>query len=60
LDPELLQGMARRDLTLHRPTYGVSDSHLDPYFGGVHAIALEKGVWTGAADPRRDGTVKRE
>ena len=25
------------------------------YFGGVHAVALENGRWTGAADPRRDG-----
>lgn len=28
------------------------------YFGGVHAVALENGRWTGAADPRRDGTVE--
>lgn len=27
------------------------------YFGGVHAVAFENGRWTGAADPRRDGTV---
>mgnify|MGYP000060357278 CR=1 FL=1 len=27
------------------------------YFGGVHAVALENGNWTGAADPRRDGVV---
>jgi gamma-glutamyltranspeptidase/glutathione hydrolase len=27
------------------------------YFGGVHAVALENGRWTGAADPRRDGMV---
>ena len=60
LDPELLQGMAQRGLTLSRPAYGVSDSHLDPYFGGVHAVAFENGAWTGAADPRRDGTVGQE
>lgn len=30
---------------------------LNSYFGGVHAIALQQGVWVGAADPRRDGTV---
>ncbi len=29
------------------------------YFGGVHALALEGGGWTGAADPRRDGAVAR-
>jgi gamma-glutamyltranspeptidase/glutathione hydrolase len=57
LGSELLGGMADRGLRLMRPTYGVSDSQLDAYFGGVHAIALENGRWTGAADPRRDGTV---
>lgn len=30
---------------------------LNAYFGGVHAIALEDGVFRGAADPRRDGRV---
>jgi gamma-glutamyltranspeptidase/glutathione hydrolase len=55
--PELLRGMAERAMTLVRPTYGVSDSQLDPYFGGVHALALEGDSWTGAADPRRDGVV---
>ena len=28
------------------------------YFGGVHAVAIEQGRWVGAADPRRDGTVR--
>ncbi len=32
---------------------------LDAYFGGVHAVAFERGTWTGAADPRRDGVVVR-
>lgn len=54
---ELLAGLATRGMQLSRPAYGVSDSHLDPYFGGVHALAFEVGTWTGAADPRRDGTV---
>jgi gamma-glutamyltranspeptidase/glutathione hydrolase len=49
LSPRLLEGL--------RPTYGVSDSQLDPYFGGVHALAFEQGLWTGAPDPRRDGRV---
>lgn len=53
----LLAGLASRGMQLSRPAYGVSDSHLDPYFGGVHALAFESGAWTGAADPRRDGTV---
>ena len=57
LTPDLLAGMAQRGFSLVRPTYGVSDSQLDPYFGGVHAVAPENGAWTGAADPRRDGRV---
>jgi gamma-glutamyltranspeptidase/glutathione hydrolase len=32
-------------------------SNLNPYFGGVHAVAFENDQWTGAADPRRDGRV---
>jgi gamma-glutamyltranspeptidase/glutathione hydrolase len=54
---ELLRGLAERGLRLVRPKYGVSDSHLDPYFGGIHALAFEGDAWTGAADPRRDGSV---
>jgi gamma-glutamyltranspeptidase/glutathione hydrolase len=53
----LLAGMSQREMRLVRPVYGVSDSQLDPYFGGVHALAFEAGSWTGAADPRRDGLV---
>jgi gamma-glutamyltranspeptidase/glutathione hydrolase len=30
---------------------------LNPYFGGINAIAFEKGKWKGASDPRRDGAV---
>lgn len=55
---ELLKAMAKYGYSLRRPAYGVSDSQYDPYFGGVHAIALENGTWTGAADPRRDGLAK--
>ena len=57
LSPGLLSGLAGQGLTLERPRYGVSDSHFDPYFGGVHAIARQQGRWVGAADPRRDGAV---
>jgi len=57
LAPGLLGGLAERGFRLLRPTYGVSDSQLDPYFGGVHALAFEQGNWTGAPDPRRDGRV---
>ena len=34
-------------LILHQP--------LNPYYGGIHAIAKEKSSWMGVADPRRDG-----
>lgn len=32
---------------------------LNPYYGGVHAIAKEESTWIGAADPRRDGMAIR-
>jgi gamma-glutamyltranspeptidase/glutathione hydrolase len=32
-------------------------NELNPYFGGINAVAYEKDEWKGAADPRRDGTV---
>lgn len=40
----------------HRRT-DLAGEVLDPYFGGVHAVAWEGGVWRGAADPRRDGVA---
>ncbi len=57
LPPELLAGMAARGYRLVRPSFGVADQDIDPYFGGVHALAFEHGSWAGAADPRRDGRV---
>ena len=33
----------------------IMEGYLDPYFGGIHAIAKEEGRWIGSADPRRDG-----
>lgn len=60
-DPEvehgLLAGLAQRGFRLQRPSFGVALGDLDPYFGGVHAVAREPDGWTGAADPRRDGRV---
>ena len=58
LSQALLAGLVRAGFSLERPRYGVSDRYLDPYFGGVHAIAWEGGRWVGAADPRRDGAVR--
>jgi len=31
------------------------EDFLNPYFGGVNAIAKENSLWIGVADPRRDG-----
>lgn len=57
LEPAMLGGLAGRSFLLKRPSFGVALGDLDPYFGGVHAVALEEDGWTGAADPRRDGRV---
>ncbi|GJL96145.1 MAG: gamma-glutamyltranspeptidase [Hyphococcus sp.] len=58
IDAETLSALAKRDFELRRPFYGVAPGSLDPYFGGVHAVAKENGAWVGAADPRRDGTSR--
>jgi gamma-glutamyltranspeptidase/glutathione hydrolase len=42
---------------VHAPFTSLFAGKLNPYFGGVHAIALEDNDWVGAADPRRDGAV---
>ena len=55
LSNDLLRGVASRGFRLMRPDSSLSVGNLDPYFGGVHAVAFENGGWTGAADPRRDG-----
>jgi gamma-glutamyltranspeptidase/glutathione hydrolase len=39
------------------PPLDLASGDWNPYFGGVHAVALEEGRWRGAADPRRDGAV---
>lgn len=58
ISPQLMVEMAKRGFTLRRPQFGVADGFYDPFFGGVHAIAKEHGIWQGAADPRRDGEAK--
>ena len=32
-------------------------SRLNPYFGGINAVAFENDEWKGTADPRRDGAT---
>lgn len=57
LSADLLVAVGQAGFRLRRQAFGLSETGLDPYFGGVHAIARENGLWRGAADPRRDGTV---
>jgi gamma-glutamyltranspeptidase/glutathione hydrolase len=52
-----LIGLERRGYTVYQPLTSLFAGELNPYFGGVHAVALEEGGWSGAADPRRDGAV---
>jgi gamma-glutamyltranspeptidase/glutathione hydrolase len=49
--------LAHQGLAITRRSSPLTGPGGDPYFGGVHAVAFERGVWRGAADPRRDGTV---
>ncbi len=43
--------------TPYTPLSSLFAGDLNPYFGGVHAIANDNNRWVGAADPRRDGSV---
>jgi gamma-glutamyltranspeptidase/glutathione hydrolase len=61
-DPGRAEGLVHleeRGYTVYRPVTSLHAGGLNPYFGGVNAVAREGGVWTGAADPRRDGAVAR-
>ena len=40
---------------LEKKGYSIARSHLSYAFAGVHAIKVEDGVWSGGADPGRDG-----
>lgn len=57
IPPSLLLRMERRGYHIVRPLSSLYQGNLNPYFGGVHAVARESAGWQGAADPRRDGTV---
>lgn len=37
------------------PADDLARNGMNPYFGGIHAIAREGELWKGVADPRRDG-----
>jgi gamma-glutamyltranspeptidase/glutathione hydrolase len=55
----LLIKLETRGYNVVRPLSSLYKEDRNPFFGGVHALALEEGVWVGAADPRRDGTVAK-
>ena len=58
-DRELVRELERRGFHLSVPVSSLFEGELDPYFGGVHAVAWEEELgWRGAADPRRDGEVR--
>ncbi len=53
----VLLDLERRGRSVVVPVSSLGRGSLNPYFGGVHAVAREAGGWCGAADPRRDGAV---
>jgi gamma-glutamyltranspeptidase/glutathione hydrolase len=42
---------------IESPPSEIMINNLNPYFGGVHAVAYENSKWKAAADPRRDGAT---
>ena len=51
------ENLISADFTFETPPSEIIVRGLNPYFGGINAIAFENGKWNGAADPRRDGAV---
>lgn len=56
----LINALQERGFRIVEPESGLREGNLDPYFGGVHAIAHQPSGWHGAADPRRDGVWLRQ
>ncbi len=56
--PAELADLERRGFRVVLPISSQTRNRMNPYFGGVHAVAWEQGAWRGAADPRRDGAVR--
>ena len=55
----LLRDLELRGFSVAVPLSSLFRGERNPYFGGVHAVALDpKAGWRGAADPRRDGAVR--
>ena len=57
ISKNLARRFKKAGFELEQPPVEVARDGFNAYFGGVHAVAFEDGQWTGAADPRRDGTV---
>lgn len=57
--PRALLRLEEQGYTVYRPLSSLFTGALNPYFGGVHAVARENDQWQGSADPRRDGAVSR-
>ncbi|MFQ5638026.1 MAG: gamma-glutamyltransferase family protein [bacterium] len=53
----VLSALEKAGYVLTQPRTDLAHGDLNPYFGGIHALAKENGRWRGAADPRRDGAV---
>lgn len=52
----LIRALELRGMSVAVPVSSLVPGRLNPYFGGVHALAVTgDGHWEAAADPRRDG-----
>ncbi len=51
----LVQFVNERGLQFGTYSDDLANGNLNPYFGGIHAIAKEGKLWKAVADPRRDG-----
>jgi gamma-glutamyltranspeptidase/glutathione hydrolase len=49
--------LTKSGFVVEQPPSEIIINELNPYFGGVNAVAFENDKWKGAADPRRDGAV---
>ena len=56
----MLDWLSALDYSLPKIKSDLATKNLNPYFGGIHAVAFENGQWVGAADPRRDGVASSE
>ena len=56
----LLNEVRQEGFKIMSPSFDLTQSGLNAYFGGVHAIGFKGGQWRVAADPRRDGTTSHQ